>query len=158
MSTQDVVLFVNSQGQGYTRILNTQCNHRLANRFSIGLNPSLSSLLWWIPPQNSLLLAFKFIFIHFLFFCACPVLALVDQAGLTLRDPPAPASRVLGLKVCSTNACLPQSTLKGWFFFWIVAVILAFTHRIFSWHLFHGHIPYVLNQYLGGWGSGVIFP
>jgi hypothetical protein len=27
---------------------------------------------------------------------------LVDQAGLELRNPPASASRVLGLKVCAT--------------------------------------------------------
>jgi hypothetical protein len=27
----------------------------------------------------------------------------VDQAGLKLRDPPASASRVLGLKVCNTT-------------------------------------------------------
>jgi hypothetical protein len=30
----------------------------------------------------------------------------VDQAGLKLRDPPASASRVLGLKVCTTTARL----------------------------------------------------
>jgi hypothetical protein len=30
----------------------------------------------------------------------------VDQAGLELRDPPAPASRVLGLKACATTAQL----------------------------------------------------
>ena len=29
-------------------------------------------------------------------------LALVDQAGLELRDPPASASSVLGLKACTT--------------------------------------------------------
>ena len=34
-------------------------------------------------------------------------LALIDQAGLKLRDPPASAFRVLGLKVCATTAqCL----------------------------------------------------
>ena len=31
-------------------------------------------------------------------------LALVDQAGLKLRDLPASASQVLGLKVCATTA------------------------------------------------------
>ena len=30
----------------------------------------------------------------------------VDQAGLELRDPPASASRMFGLKVCSTTAWL----------------------------------------------------
>jgi hypothetical protein len=32
----------------------------------------------------------------------CPGTHFVDQAGLELRNPPAPASRVLGLKVCAT--------------------------------------------------------
>jgi hypothetical protein len=34
----------------------------------------------------------------------CPRTHSVDQAGLELRNPPASASRVLGLKVCATNA------------------------------------------------------
>ena len=33
-------------------------------------------------------------------------LALLDQAGLELRDLPASASQVLGLKVCATTARL----------------------------------------------------
>lgn len=33
-------------------------------------------------------------------------LALVDQAGLKIRDPPACVSRVLGLKVCTTTTRL----------------------------------------------------
>jgi hypothetical protein len=33
----------------------------------------------------------------------CPGTHFVDQAGLELRDPPASASRVLGLKVCATT-------------------------------------------------------
>jgi hypothetical protein len=33
-------------------------------------------------------------------------LTLVDQAGLELRNPPASASRVLGLKVCATTTQL----------------------------------------------------
>jgi hypothetical protein len=32
----------------------------------------------------------------------CPGTHFVDQAGLELRDPPASASRVLGLKACTT--------------------------------------------------------
>jgi hypothetical protein len=32
----------------------------------------------------------------------CPGTHSVDQAGLKLRNPPASASRVLGLKVCAT--------------------------------------------------------
>jgi hypothetical protein len=37
----------------------------------------------------------------------CPGTHFVDQAGLELRNPPASASRVLGLKVCTTT---PGST------------------------------------------------
>jgi hypothetical protein len=33
----------------------------------------------------------------------CPETHFVDQAGLELRNPPASASRVLGLKVCTTT-------------------------------------------------------
>jgi hypothetical protein len=32
----------------------------------------------------------------------CPGIHFVDQAGLELRNPPASASQVLGLKVCAT--------------------------------------------------------
>jgi hypothetical protein len=34
----------------------------------------------------------------------CPGTHFVDQAGLELRNPPASASRVLGLKVCTITA------------------------------------------------------
>jgi hypothetical protein len=33
----------------------------------------------------------------------------IDQAGLELRNPPASASRVLGLKACATISALPPS-------------------------------------------------
>jgi hypothetical protein len=33
----------------------------------------------------------------------CPGAHFVDQAGLELRNPPASASRVLGLKACTTT-------------------------------------------------------
>jgi hypothetical protein len=36
----------------------------------------------------------------------CPGTDFVDQAGLELRNPPASASQVLGLKVCTTTARL----------------------------------------------------
>jgi hypothetical protein len=38
----------------------------------------------------------------------CPGTHSVDQAGLELRNPPASASRVLGLKACATTAQLSQ--------------------------------------------------
>jgi hypothetical protein len=38
----------------------------------------------------------------------CPGTHSVDQAGLELRNPPASASQVLGLKVCATTPGLYQ--------------------------------------------------
>jgi hypothetical protein len=37
---------------------------------------------------------------------ACPVTHSVDQGGLELRNPPASASQMLGLKACATTAQL----------------------------------------------------
>jgi hypothetical protein len=37
-----------------------------------------------------------------LYSLGCPGTHFVDQAGLELRNPPASASRVLGLKACAT--------------------------------------------------------
>ena len=39
-----------------------------------------------------------------LYSLGCPGTHSVDQAGLELRNPPASASQVLGLKVCATTA------------------------------------------------------
>ena len=36
--------------------------------------------------------------------CGCPETHSIDQAGLELRNPPASASQVLGLKACATTA------------------------------------------------------
>jgi hypothetical protein len=68
---------------------------------------------------NSYLLQFlPFFFLHFLFFFffflvfrdrvslyspGCPGTHFVDQAGLELRNSPASASQVLGLKACATT-------------------------------------------------------
>jgi hypothetical protein len=38
-----------------------------------------------------------------LYSLGCPGTHFVDQAGLELRDPPASASQVLGLKACATT-------------------------------------------------------
>jgi hypothetical protein len=54
---------------------------------------------------------FFFFFVFFFFFrdrvslCSlgCPGTHFVDQAGLELRNPPASASQVLGLKACATT-------------------------------------------------------
>jgi hypothetical protein len=40
-----------------------------------------------------------------LYSSGCPGTHFVDQAGLELRNPPASASRVLGLKACATRPC-----------------------------------------------------
>jgi hypothetical protein len=42
----------------------------------------------------------------------CPETHSVDQAGLELRNPPAPAFQVLGLKACATTACLNLHFLR----------------------------------------------
>jgi hypothetical protein len=56
---------------------------------------------------------FSFLFFSFFFFfrdkvslCSpgCPGTHFVDQAGLELRNPPAVATQVLGLKACATTA------------------------------------------------------
>jgi hypothetical protein len=41
----------------------------------------------------------------------CPGTHFVEQAGLELRNPPASASQVLGLKVCATTARLLLESL-----------------------------------------------
>jgi hypothetical protein len=59
-----------------------------------------------------LLFIYLFIYLFILVFrdkvslCSCPGTHSVDQAGLELRNSPACASRVLGLKACTTNARL----------------------------------------------------
>jgi hypothetical protein len=45
---------------------------------------------------------FFFFFVFFFLSPSYPGTHSVDQAGLELRNPPAPASQVLGLKVCAT--------------------------------------------------------
>jgi hypothetical protein len=49
---------------------------------------------------------FCFVFQNRVSLCSpgCPGTHSVDQAGLKLRNPPASASKVLGLKACATTA------------------------------------------------------
>jgi hypothetical protein len=49
----------------------------------------------------------------------------VDQAGLKLRNPPASASRVLGLKACAT---MPGSLLL--FYFMCMSVLTACVYTV----------------------------
>jgi hypothetical protein len=58
---------------------------------------------------------YTYIYVYMIFFClffrdrvslyspGCPGTYFVDQAVLELRNPPASASRVLGLKACTTT-------------------------------------------------------
>jgi hypothetical protein len=75
----------------------------------------LGSVVPFEPCNCYLLFSFLFCFVFFLFVClfvfrdrvslcspGCPGTHSVDQAGLELRNPPASASRVLGLKACTT--------------------------------------------------------
>jgi hypothetical protein len=61
------------------------------------------------------LFCFVFVVVVFWFVClfrdrvslcspGCPGTHSIDQAGLELRNPPASASQVLGLKACATTA------------------------------------------------------
>jgi hypothetical protein len=71
-----------------------------------------------IPPHLSMM--FWFFGFCFVLFCChrvslcslgCPGTHFVDQAGLELRNPPASASQVLGLKACATT----PSSMMGFF-------------------------------------------
>jgi hypothetical protein len=74
---------------------------------------------------------FKFFFLVFrdrvsLCSSGCPRTHSVDQAGLQLRNPPASASQVLGLKVCATNTQLSQQTFKDNFSVPLVILVVSF--------------------------------
>jgi hypothetical protein len=80
------------------------------------LNLSISRTKTKKPPNNTLVLILFFLS-FFVFVCLfvcfrdrvslyspdCPGTHSVDQAGLELRNPPASASQVLGLKACVTT-------------------------------------------------------
>jgi hypothetical protein len=71
---------------------------------------------------------FSFFFLVFqdrvsLYSPGCPGTYFVDQAGLELRNPPASASRVLGLKACAT---MPGSS--G--FLWVALAVLVLLCRL----------------------------
>jgi hypothetical protein len=76
----------------------------------------------------------------------CPGTHFVDQAGLELRNPPASASQVLGLKVCATT---PGSLL---FFnnvntpFYLLYVFMPDMFPSPSWH---NHLLYLIYMALG---------
>jgi hypothetical protein len=63
----------------------------------------------------------------------CPGIHSVDQAGLEL-DPPASASRVLGLKACATP--LGSVTLSCF-----LSSLWLFCFLLHSWHVWQGKDP-----------------
>jgi hypothetical protein len=80
--------------------------------FQVGFPPPSG---FWCP--YFLLFFFGFFFLVFrdrvpLCSPGCPGTHSVDQAGLELRNPPASASQVLGLKACATTARLVSLLLK----------------------------------------------
>jgi hypothetical protein len=55
----------------------------------------------------------------------CPRTHSVDQAGLKLRNPPASASWVLGLKTCATNTQLSVPFYISLFYFYFCKIFLS---------------------------------
>jgi hypothetical protein len=55
---------------------------------------------------------FLFLFSFFETGFLCPGTQFVDQAGLELRNPPASASPVLGLKACTTTPSLQSFIIE----------------------------------------------
>jgi hypothetical protein len=72
------------------------------------VGPQISEFwLYGVPPGLTFFFFFFFFFLVFpnrVSVCSlgCPGTHSVDQAGLELRNPPASASQVLGLKACAT--------------------------------------------------------
>jgi hypothetical protein len=73
----------------------------------------LCPLLWFLKLYFIFLFVCFFVFRDRVSLCSpgCPGTHSVDQAGLELRNPPASASWVLGLKACATT--------PGFFVFWV---------------------------------------
>ena len=80
----------------------------------------------------------------FLYSPGCPGTHSVDQAGLELRNPPASASQVLGLKVCTTTR------FTKLFFFKDLFIICKCTVAAFR-HPRRGHqisLPMVVSHHV----------
>ena len=74
------------------------------------------NLIYFTPLLRLLLFCFVLFDTGFLCsFGACPGTRSVDQGGLELKDLPASASGVLGLKACATTAQFGTSCcIPGW--------------------------------------------
>jgi hypothetical protein len=106
--------------------------------------PAVSLCDWWLwacgghfhSSQCIIVCLFVLVFQDRVSLCSpgCPGTHFVDQAGLELRNPPASASQVLGLKACATMPGLASalSLLKFHFCMWITALIyICFCSPIF---------------------------
>jgi hypothetical protein len=92
---------------------------------------------WQLPISSfSILFFYLFIFRDRVSLCSpgCPGTHSIDQAGLELRNPPASASQVLGLKACAT---MPGSVyfLKIYYicmyvYMYTVAVQMVVSHHV----------------------------
>jgi hypothetical protein len=85
-----------------------------------GLTPSRITSATFFSPQDRVSL----------YSPGCPGTYFVDQAGLELRNPPASASGVLGLKACATTPCT-------------VPLLLLFTYMVFRGVHRKSHRKYV---------------
>jgi hypothetical protein len=73
--------------------------------------PMLLGFFFFYNSQGQSIVELFFFFLVFrdrvsLYSPGCPGTHFVDQAGLELRNPPASASQVLGLKACATTPVL----------------------------------------------------
>jgi hypothetical protein len=84
-------------------------------------NLSSSNLPSYIDFLSFFFFFFSLVFRDRVSLCSpgCPGTHSVDQAGLVLRNSPASASRVLGLKACAT-----MPSFYFFFFFWLAFIFL----------------------------------
>jgi hypothetical protein len=105
--------------QGITCVNYVKCEFRGSNEifnFPLTCSSNFPHSSRFILIKNSLNLFciwnnINFFFLVFqdrvsLYSPGCPGTHFVDQVGLELRNPPASASQVLGLKACTTTPCL----------------------------------------------------
>jgi len=110
------------------------------------IKPALVLDVLFLKPR---FMNFLFFFFETGFLCialACPGTHFVDQVGLKLRNPPASASQVLGLKVCATTthpAQVYEVTSSFLFFFFLIFNVCEYTVAVFI-HTRRGHLTPLL--------------
>jgi hypothetical protein len=70
----------------------------------------------------------------------------VDQAGLELRNPPASASQVLGLKACATTAGFHMHILKNLFLKFLVIYFMCMNILPQCMYVHHVHAGSLEDQ------------